>query len=59
MVTKEWLTLDIILRDEQTIRITKLSAESVGDINDLYLELKNYMDDWFHFEIEYDKIQEL
>lgn len=59
LVTKEWFTLDIILRDKQTIRITKLSAENVEDINDLYLELKNYMDDWFRFEIEYDRVKEL
>lgn len=58
LVTKEWLTLDIILRDEQIIRITKLEPENLIDIHDLYLDLKTYMDDWFNFEIEYGVVKD-
>ncbi len=58
LVNKEWFTLEIILKDKQRVRLVKLDAEEIEDVHKLYTELKNLMNDWFHFEVEYEELKE-
>ena len=58
LVSREWFTLEIILKDKQRVRLVKLDAEEIEDVHKLYTELKNLMNDWFHFEVEYEELKE-
>lgn len=58
LVTKEWFTLEIVLTDKQRIRLVKLDADDIDEVHDLYKELKGLMNDWFHFEVEYEELKE-
>lgn len=58
LVSKEWFTLEIILTDKQRIRLVKLDAEDIEKVHELYAELKKLMNDWFHFEVEYEELKE-
>jgi hypothetical protein len=58
LVSKEWFTLEIILTDKQRIRLVKLDAEDIEEVHELYAELKKLMNDWFHFEVEYEELAE-
>ena len=56
LVYKEWFTLEILLRDKHRIRLVKLPPDDIDKINELYLDLKKMMNDWFKFEVEYEEI---
>ncbi len=58
LVSKEWFTLEIILADKQRIRLVKLDGEDIEEVHELYSELKKLMNDWFHFEVEYEELKQ-
>lgn len=58
LVSKEWFTLEIVLTDKRRIRLVKLDAEDIEQVHELYAELKKLMNDWFHFEVEYEELKE-
>lgn len=58
-VYKEWFTLDIVLKDKHRIQLVKLPPDDVEQLNELYLELKTLMSDWFRFEVEYEELKHL
>jgi len=58
LISKEWFTLEILLNDKRRIRLVKLDADEINQIHELYAELKKLMNDWFHFEVEYEELKE-
>lgn len=54
LVNKEWYTLEIVKTDKQVIRLVKSAPDELEHIDALYSELKEYMNDWFSFEVEYE-----
>ena len=56
LTKKEWLTLEIILKDKHTIELVKLSPDDLEELDKLYLELKELMGDWFRFQVDYEAI---
>lgn len=57
LVSKEWFSIEIILKDKQYIQLVKVTADDFEKINEFYFDLKTLMDDWFHFVVDYEEIQ--
>lgn len=57
IVNKEWYTVEIIKRDRQRVLLVKASLEELEEIDELYLVLKESMEDWFSFNIEYEELK--
>ena len=56
LVQKEWFTIEILRKDALKIRLAKVDEDEVEDMSDLFYELKERMDHWFAFEIEYEEL---
>ena len=56
LVTKEWFTLEIVTKDKQRIRFVKADPDDLEEMDALYIDLKELMDDWFQFEVEYEEL---
>ena len=56
LVSKEWFTLEIITKDKQRIRLVKAQGDELEEIDYLYFDLKDRMDDLFKFEVEYEEL---
>lgn len=56
LINKEWFTLEIINKDKQRIRLVKADPDELEKIDELYIELKELMSDWFNFEVEYEEL---
>lgn len=48
---KEWFTIKIVT-DSNPVRIVKSEPDDLEEMNELFLQLKGYMDKWFTFDIE-------
>ncbi len=59
LVQKEWFTIEILRKDALKIRLAKVDEDEVEDMSDLFYELKERMDHWFAFEIEYEELGSL
>lgn len=57
LIRKEWLTLEIILKDKHTIELVKLPPEDLEEIDQLYAELKELLGDWFRFQVDYVELE--
>jgi hypothetical protein len=57
LVTKEWFTLEIQTKDKQRIRMVKAAPDELEELDELYLELRELMADWFRFEVEYEELK--
>ena len=57
LINKEWFTLEIILKNKQQIRLVKLGVDDLEEIQGLYSDLKQLMDDWFQFVVDYKKME--
>ena len=57
LVSKEWFSIELILKDKQYIQLVKVTADDFEKINEFYFDLKTLMDDWFHFVVDYEEIQ--
>lgn len=57
LVNREWFTLEIIGKDKQRIRLVKALADELGELDELYLDLKEIMSDWFTFDVEYQELK--
>ncbi|MFY0685102.1 MAG: hypothetical protein JXR20_11155 [Balneola sp.] len=51
LTIKEWYTIDIILESNYA-RITKVPADELGDADELYFLLKEYLGEYFKFDTE-------
>jgi len=58
LINKEWFTLEIVLTDKRRIRVVRLDTDEIEQVHELYTELKNLMNDWFHFEVEYEELKD-
>lgn len=56
LINKEWFTLEIVNKDKQRIRLVKADPDELEKIDELYIELKELMSDWFNFEVEYEEL---
>ncbi|HET8866332.1 MAG TPA: hypothetical protein VFM80_11600 [Gracilimonas sp.] len=52
MDTKEWFTLDLITQNGY-LRLIKTDEEEVGELYELYQELKENLDIYFKFRVEF------
>ncbi len=57
LVTKEWYTLEIVMKDKRRIRMVKSAPDELHEIDELYHDLREYMSDWFHFEVDYEELK--
>ena len=57
LVSKEWFSIELILKDKQYVQLVKVTADDFEKINEFYFDLKTLMDDWFHFVVDYEEIQ--
>ena len=57
LIRKEWLTLEIILKDKLAIELVKRPPDELEEIDKMYLELKELMGDWFRFQVDYEAIE--
>lgn len=56
LINKEWFTLEIITKDKQRIQLVKAQPDELEEMDRLYFELKDYLGDWFDFEVEYEEL---
>lgn len=56
LINKEWFTLEIINKDKRRVRLVKADPEELEKIDELYIDLKDLMSDWFNFEVEYEEL---
>tara|TARA_R110000868_G_scaffold304437_19_gene565360 strand:+ start:15282 stop:15779 length:498 start_codon:yes stop_codon:yes gene_type:complete len=57
LINKEWFTLDIVTKDRHRIQLAKAQTDELEEMDELYFELKDYLIDWFSFEVEYEEIK--
>ena len=57
LIKKEWLTLELVLKDKHTIELAKLPPDELEAIDKLYCELKELMGDWFRFQVDYEALE--
>lgn len=57
LINKEWFTLEILTKDQQRIRLVKAQPDELEELDQLYFELKDYLGDWFNFEVEYEELK--
>ncbi len=57
LINKEWFTLEIITKDKLRIQIVKAQPDELEEMDRLYFELKDYLGDWFNFEVEYEELK--
>ena len=57
LINKEWFTLEIVTKDKQRIRLVKAQPDELEEMDRLYFELKDYLGDWFNFEVEYEELK--
>ncbi|MBO6524223.1 MAG: hypothetical protein JJ971_10390 [Balneolaceae bacterium] len=56
LINKEWFTLEIITKDKQRIELVKAQPDELEEMDRLYFELKDYLGEWFDFEVEYEEL---
>ena len=56
LVNKEWFTLEIVTKEKQRIRFVKAEPDDLEEMDALYVDLKELMDHWFRFEVEYEEM---
>lgn len=57
LITKEWFTLEIVTKDKLRIQLVKAQPDELEEMDRLYFELKDYLGDWFNFEVEYEELK--
>ncbi len=57
LINKEWFTLEIITKDQQRIQLVKALPDELEEMDRLYFELKEYLGEWFRFEVEYEELK--
>ncbi|MTI88374.1 MAG: hypothetical protein FH748_10430 [Balneolaceae bacterium] len=55
MRMKEWFTLDI-RTDNNVVRLIRVEADEVEELNELYYELKDKLDRFFTFNVEFVEV---
>ncbi len=55
LISKEWFTLEIVTKDQQRIQLVKAQPDELEEMDSLYFELKDYLGEWFNFEVEYEE----